>query len=176
MAVDILLYILLGLLILALIIGGPVLKSRLNRGASRAGDEAGRKFVAGQLVKTLGEFGTTLVIHAPEPLAREIAAAAMANKQKEYVIRSDGGYGIRFLEPDDTIVRLVADPDGTRMQVETFREYMGVPQTAPLWKELRSRVASAAEARDVPVAEGAPAEYLRGALVDDRNARWERDA
>lgn len=175
MAVDILLYLLLGVLIVVLIFAGPMLKSRLSRGASRAGDAAGRKFAASQLVETLGEFGTTVVIHAPEPVAREIAAAAIAKKQKEYVIRSDGGYGIRFLEPDDTIVRLVTDPEGTRMQVQTFREYMGVPQTAPLWKELRSRVASAAGARDVSVTEGPPAEYLRGELIDDRNARWERD-
>lgn len=173
---DILLYLLLGLLILGLIIGGPLLKSRLNRGASEAGDQAGKRFAAAQLVKTLDELGTTVIIHAPEPVAREIVASAMAKRQKEFVIRSDGGYGIRFLEPDDTIVRLTADPHGTRMQIETFREYMGFPQTAPRWTELRSRVASTAGAREISVTEGAPVEFRRGARMDDRNARWDRDA
>ena len=172
------LYLLLGLPILALIIGGPLLKSWLSRRAADAGDNAGKRFAAAELVKTLGEFGTTLVIHAPETVAREIVTSATtaANKQKNFTVRSDGGYGIRFVDPDDTIVRLVTDPQGTRLQVETFREYMGVPQTAPLWTDLRSRVASAADARAVSVAEGTPVEYLRGELLDDRNARWDRDA
>ena len=174
MAVDTPLYILLGLLILALIIAGPLLKSRLSRRVSEAGDRAGKKYASTQLVKTLGEFGTTLVIHAPEPVAREIVAVAAA-PQKHITLRDDGSYGIRFVEPDDTIVRLVRDPDGTRMQVETFREYLGFPQTAPLWTELRSRIASTAGVRDVSVAEGVTAEYVRGALLDDRNARWERN-
>ena len=176
MAVDILLYVLLGLLIVALIIAGPLLTRRLNRRATAAGDRARRKFVATQLVKTLDELGTTIVIHAPEHLAREIVAAATDTKQKEFTVRDDGGYGIRFVEPDDTIIRLVADPEGTRMQVETFREYMGVPQSAPLWTDLRSRVAAGAGARQVAVTEGTRIEYLRGELIDDRNARWARDA
>lgn len=174
--VDAVPYLLLGVPILALIIGGPLLKSRLNRKASEAGDQTGRKFAAAQLTKTLGEFGTTLVIHAPENIAREIVASAMAKKQREYVIRSDGDYGIRFIEPDDTVVHLDADPEGTRMQVETFREYMGFPQTAPLWTELRTRVASAAGAREISVAAGERIGFLRGALIDDRNARWVRDS
>lgn len=175
MAVDTPLYILLGLLILALIIAWPLLKGRLNRRVSEAGDRAGKKYANAQLVKTLGEFGTTLVIHAPEPVAREIVAAGAA-AQKHVALRDDGTYGIRFVEPDDTIVRLVSDPDGTRMQVETFREYLGFPQTAPLWTELRSRVATAAGEREVSVAEGTAVAYVRGALIDDRNARWERNA
>lgn len=174
-AVDTPLYLLLGLLIVALIIAGPLLKRWLNRRVSEAGDAAGNRFAAAQLVKTLGEFGTTLVIHAPEPLARQIVASATSNTLKDFAIRNDGGYGIRFVEPDDTIIRLVPDPEGTRMQVETFREYMGFPQTAPLWIDLRARVASAAGAREISVAEGAAVEYLRGELIDDRNARWERD-
>ncbi|MGH3691019.1 MAG: hypothetical protein ACRDT7_12750 [Microbacterium sp.] len=169
-------YLLLGVPILALIIGGPLLKSRLGRNASEAGDETGRRFAAEKLTQTLGEFGTTLVIHAPERIAREIVASAMANKQREYVIRSDGDYGIRFIEPDDSIVHLHTDHEGIRMQVETFREYMGFPQTAPLWTELRSRVTSAAGAREIPVTAGEPIGFIRGALIDDRNARWVRDS
>ena len=175
-AVDILLYVLLALLIVVLIVAGQLLRSRVSRQGTAAGDRAGRTFAAAQLVKTLDEFGTTLVIHAPEATARDIVASAADTKQKQFTVRGDGGYGIRFVEPDDTIIRLVSDPEGTRMQVETFREYMGVPQTAPLWTDLRSRVTTAAGARSVAVTEGARMEYLRGDLLDDRNARWARDA
>lgn len=176
MAVDILLYILLGVLILAIIIGGSLLRSRVNRGASRAGDAAGRRFEAAQLAETLGEFGTSVVIHAAEPVAREVVAAAMSGRGKHFVIRDDGRYGIRFIEPDDTILALDTDPDGVRLQVQSFREYLGFPQTAPLWTDLRARITAAAEARGIPVTGGAPAGYRRGGLLDDRNARWDRDA
>jgi len=175
-AVDNPTYLLLGLLVLALIIGGPFLKGWANRKAASAGENAGKKFAASQLVKVLPEFGTTLIIHAPEHSAREIVAEAAAKKPKDFPARADGGYGIRFAEADDTIVRLVPDPAGTRVQVETFREYMGFPQTAPFWTDLRERIASAAGAHDTAVSEGPRLEYLRGALLDARNARWTLDA
>jgi hypothetical protein len=174
--VDAVPYLLLGLPILALIIGGPILKSRLGRRASEAGDRAGKRFTDKQLHAALGELGTTLVIHAAESRVREIVASAIAGKQREYVIRSDGAYGIRFVEPDDTIVRLHPVTEGTRMQVETFREYLGFPQTVQLWTDLRTRVSSAAEDREVTVADGKPVGYVRGELIDDRNARWVQDA
>ncbi|MCB8044011.1 hypothetical protein JM654_06585 [Microbacterium oxydans] len=88
------------------------------------------------------------------------------------MIRSDGGYGIRFVEPDDTLVRLVPVTEGTRMQIETFRDYFGFPQTVQFWTELRARVAAAAEAHEVTFAEGKPIRYVRGETIDDRNARW----
>lgn len=175
---DLPLYLLLGLLILALIIGGPLLRSRSKRRAAQDGEHTGNRYAAARLAETLDVLGTPLVIHAPEALAREILASASATvtAREECTIREDGGYGIRFAEPDDTIVRLVADPEGTRMQVETFREYLGFPQTAQPWTDLRSRVASIADARGVTVGDGATIGYRRGPLLDDRNARWERDA
>lgn len=169
-------YLLLGLPILALIIGGPLLKSRLGRRASEAGERAGKRFADEKLDQALDELGSTLVIHAPEPRAREIVASAIAGKQREYLVRDDGAYGIRFVETDDTVVRLVPVTEGTRMQIETFREYFGFPQTVQPWAALRERVASAAEAREVTVAEGKPLEYVRGEAIDDRNARWTHDA
>lgn len=174
--VDAAAYLLLGLPILALIIGGPILKSRLGRGASEAGARAGKKFASDQLDAALTELGTTVVIQAAEPRAREIVASAMAAKEREYVIRSDGAYGIRFVEPDDTVARLVPVADGTRMQIETFREYFGFPQTVQLWTDLRSRIAAAAEVREVAVAPGEPVRYVRGEPLDDRNARWVHEA
>jgi hypothetical protein len=175
-AVDNATYILLGILVLLLIIGGPFLKSWAGRRASDAGENAGKRYAANQLVQVLGEFGTTVVIHAPEPVAREIVAEAAAEKPKDFPPRADGGYGIRFTEADDAIVRLVSDPAGVRVQVETFREYMGFPQTAPFWKDLRARIATAAAARGITVEEGPRLDYLRGPLIDVKNARWSLDA
>lgn len=175
MAVDPTL-ILLGILVLVLIVGGPFIKGWANRKAAAAGENAGRKFAAKQLVNVLVEFGTTLVLLAPEDVAREIVAEAAGKKPKDFPTRTDGGVGIRFVEPDDTIVRLVADPSGTRVQVETFREYMGFPQTVSFWQDLRTRISTAAASRGVTVSEGPHLEYVRGALLDPRNARWALDA
>lgn len=175
MAVDPTL-ILLGILVLVLIIGGPFIKVWANRRAAAAGESAGRKFAAKQLVNVLVEFGTTIVVHAPEDEAREIVAEAAGKKPKDFRGREDGGFGIRFVEPDDTIVRLVPDPAGTRVQVETFREYMGFPQTVSFWQDLRTRISTVAAERGVAVSEGPHLEYLRGHLLDPQNARWALDA
>lgn len=176
MAVDNPTYILLGILVIALVIGGPFLRVWARRKAAAAGENAGRRFAASQLVKVLPEFGTTLVIHAPEDAARRIVAEAAGTKPKEFSARADGGYGIRFVEPDDTIVRLVPNGAGTRVQVESFREYMGFPQTVSSWVDLRKRIAATATTRGATVSEGPYVEYLRGALLDADNARWTLDA
>ena len=176
MAVDLPLYFLLGALILTLIIVGPLLRTRLRRRANEAGANAGTRFAAGKLAAVLDDFGATLTILAPEAVTRDLLGAAVEGRQKDYVVRSDGDYGVRFLEPDDTIVRLVAEPEGTRMQVATFREYMGFPQTAPLWEDLRARVASAAADRGIAVTNGPTTRFVRAEAVDDRNARWRADA
>jgi hypothetical protein len=175
-AVDNPTYLLLGIVVIVLLIGGPFLKAWARRSASTAGENAGRKFAASQLVKVLPVFGTTLVIHAPEETAREIVAEAAGTKPKEFSSRADGGYGIRFVEPDDTIVRLVPDSGGTRVQVETFREYMGFPQTVSSWTDLRERITATAASRGATVSDGPYVEYLRGALLDADNARWTLDA
>lgn len=168
--------ILLGILVIVLLIGGPFIKGWANRKAAAAGENAGRKFSAKQLVKVLVEFGTTLVIHAPESTAREIVTEAAGQKPKDFTVRADGGYGLRFMEADDSVVQLITDPAGTRVQVETFREYMGFPQTVQLWQDLRTRISAAAAERGVVVTEGPHLEYLRGHLFDPKNARWALDA
>lgn len=175
MPVDPAPYLLLGLPILALIVGGPLLRKRFSRGASEAGARAGKQFASDRLDTALGVLGTTLVIQAPEGRAREVVASAMVEKEREYVIRDDGAYGIRFVEPDDTVVRLIPVAEGTRLQIETFREYFGFPQTVQPWVDLRERIASAARAQGISVADGPPVRYTRGEALDDRNARWMRD-
>lgn len=168
--------ILLGLLVIVLLIGAPFFKGWANRKAAAAGANAGKKFAAKQLVNVLVEFGTTLVLHAPEDIAREVVAEAAGTKPKDFTVRPDGGFGIRFVEPDDTIVRLVSGPGGTRVQIETFREYMGFPQTCQFWQDLRARITAAATERGITVSEGPHLEYLRGHLLDPKNARWSLDA
>ncbi|QNA91724.1 MULTISPECIES: hypothetical protein [unclassified Microbacterium] len=171
---DVLPYLLLGLLILALIIGGTRLRSRVSREAMGAGAGATGRYAATRRAHTLDELGASLIVHAPEPLAREIVTSVTATQVK-VSLRDDGSLGIRFVEPDDTIVALIPDRDGTRLQVETFREYMGHPQTAALWTDLRAAVASVAGVRGVTVEDGELIRYRRGPLLDDRNARWEQD-
>lgn len=175
MTPDLVPFLLLGLLILVLIIGWPIVRRRSARGASAAARTSARRFLDAQQAKALDALGSTLVVHAPEPVAREIVAAAVANSAQHFSIRSDGGYGIRFVEPDDTIVRLVAVPEGMRMQVETFREYLDGPRTVPLWKDLRSRVAAAAGERETSVSAGEGGGFRRDGLIDGRNARWVRE-
>jgi hypothetical protein len=174
-AADLLPFLLLGILILALLIGWPIIKRRSDRGAGMAGRSRGRRFLDAKRAEALATLGSTLVVHAPEPVAREIIAAAVAKQEQHFTVRSDGGYGIRFVEPDDTIVRLVRVPDGTRMQVETFREYLDGPRTVPLWEDLRSRVTSAAAARRIPVSTGEQGGFRQEGLIDGRDARWARE-
>lgn len=175
MAVDIVAYILLGLLVLAIIVAAPFLRRWTNDRAAAAGEKAGRRYTAGRLTDVLRELGTTVVVDAPEQTVRDLLTAAVAARPRDFSSRSDGGYGIRFVEDDDTVVRVVADPAGTRMQVETFREYLGFPQTAPQWTALRTLLADSAAERGIDTAEGPHLEYLRGALLDPRNARWTLD-
>lgn len=169
------LFFLLGLLILALVVGGVLLQRGVRRGAAAAGDRAGRRFIASRLQAALGELGTPLVIHADEAQVRAILAEAILTPRQEYRLLDSGDYGIRFGEKDDTVVRLHPDPAGTRMQVESFREYLGFPQTVALWTALRARVAATAATRGVTVGDGEATTFTRGPLLDDRNARWIRD-
>lgn len=173
---DTVLFLLLGLVILAIIVGAAFLRPWLNRSATAAGERAGRRFAQEQVQRALAEFGTTLRIHAPAAEAQAILATARQTRSKDFLSLGGETIGIRFVEPDDTVIRLLPDGDAMLLRVETFREYMGFPQTAPLWKDLRSRVTAEAEARGVPVTAGPSASYSRGPLLDDRNARWSRDA
>ena len=97
------------------------------------------------------EDGWSITYHAPQPRAV-----------------------LRVVDPDDTVVRVAPDPEGALVRVETFREYMGYPQTTALWTDLRSRIRAVAGARGLTVSDGPPVSYVRGPLLDDRNARWSR--
>ncbi|WP_223587160.1 hypothetical protein [Microbacterium sp. OVT16B] len=135
----------------------------IRRSSRSAGDRAGHKVATSQTERLLAELGTPLVIHAPATAAREIVDGVVLQQPRRFTPLDGGAYGIRFVEPDDAVVRLIDDPDGTRMQIEQTREHLGMPQNLEFWRDLRSRVASGAGAQDISVADGIRAEYSRDA-------------
>ena len=164
----------LGLLIVALIVTGVLLRGWVRRRAAVAGRRAGARFTSARMREILDELGATLVIRASPAVAADLLRAAAAARGKDFTRLADGDIGIRFVETDDTIVRVAPDPAGALLRVETFRDYLGFPQTAPQWKELRALVTAEAAAHGIAVTDGPASAFERGPLLDDRNARWTR--
>ncbi|WP_050304872.1 hypothetical protein, partial [Mycobacterium tuberculosis] len=162
------------LVILGLIIAAALLRRWVRRSSASAGKRAGARYTAERTKEIVDALGVTVVIHAPEAVAAELVHRAVATRSKDFHLRPDGAIGIRFLEPDDTIVRLLPGPTETLLRIDTFRDYLGSPQTAPLWQDLRALVRTEAAARRIAVSEGPVSPFERGALLDDRNARWFR--
>lgn len=139
-----------------------VLLPRWVRGSVRAaGRKSGRRLADAQLAPILDELATTVILHAPEPVVREIVDGLVVQQPRHFAMLDGRRYGIRFVEPDDTVIRLVADAEGTRMQVDGFREHLGRPNTAAAWADLRARTASAARARGIDVHAGPPLRHRR---------------
>lgn len=155
-------------LIVAVIVLAIFLPRWIRRSSRSAGERTEQRVTASRLEEILGELGSTVVLHAPEPVAREIIDGIVLQQPRKFTVLADGDYGIRFVEPDDSLVRLVEDPDGTRVQIERFREYLGKPQTTEFWADLRSRVASAASARGVATTAGPALRHRR----DDATDAW----
>ncbi len=173
---DSVLTVVLVVVIITLLVGAAFLPRWVRRSSTAAGARAGARFTAERMTQLLTELGTTLRIQAPPEVAAALLHAAVAGHEKAYAVLDDGTVGIRFVEPDDTVVRLGPDAEGTLLRVETFRDYLGFPQTAPLWRELRERVTGEAAARRIEVSDGPVSVFERGDLLDDRNARWFRRA
>ncbi|WP_149084381.1 MULTISPECIES: hypothetical protein [Microbacterium] len=161
-------------IIIGLIVGAALLRGWVRRSASSAGERAAGRYTAARMDEILADLGSTLVIHGSPIAAAEIVHDAVAGRAKSFTPLADGTLGIRFVEPDDTIAGLVPGPGGTLLRIETFRDYLGFPQTAPLWRELRGLVTANAAARGVTVSDGPVSVFERGSLLDDRNARWFR--
>lgn len=157
-------------LIVAVIIGAMFLSRALRRGVARSSSRYGRRTTDGRVNGILAELGATLVIHAPEPAAREIIDRVVLAQPRRFSVLDDGGYGIRFIEADDAVVRLVDDRAGTRMQVVRTTERLGMPQNLEFWNELRSRVTSGAEEQAISVTEGPHHGFARH---DGDPAHWE---
>lgn len=154
--------------IIAVIVLAVFLPRWVRRSSGSAGDRESRRISASRLDETLRELGTTIVLRAPEAVTREIVDGVVLQQPRKFTVLPDGGYGIRFVEPDDTIVRLVAAEDGTHLQVEGFREYLGAPKTTQFWAELRSRVVAAATARSIAAEAGRDVRHRR----DDTTESW----
>lgn len=157
--------------IVIVVIAAILLPRWIRRSTDAAGTTAGRRFEDRERERTLRELGVTLVIHAPAAVAREIVDQAARRQPRKFTVLGDGGYGIRFVEDDDAVARLVEDEHGARLQIERSREHLGLPKGAQFWKDLRDRAASAAGAREISVAEGAPGAFARDA---SRPSEWTR--
>lgn len=154
--------------IIAVIVLAIFLPRWVRRSSGSVGDRESRRIADSRLDETLRELGTTVVLRAPEGVTREIVDGIVLQEPRKFTVLSDGGYGIRFVEPDDSVVRLVGVDDGTRIQIERFREYLGMPKTTQFWAELRSHIAAAASARGIPIEEGSGIGHHR----DDATGSW----
>ena len=155
-------------LIAAVIVLAVFLPRWVRRSSRTAGERAEQRVTASRLEEILGDLGSTLVLHAPEPVAREIVDGVALQQPRKFTVLPDGGYGIRFVDPDDSLVRLVEGQDGTCVQIERFREYLGKPQTTEFWADLRSGIASAASARGVATTAGPALRHRH----DDATGTW----
>ncbi|WP_136050868.1 hypothetical protein [Microbacterium sp. K36] len=173
-ALDTALILVLFLVILGLIVGAAFLRGWVRRSASSAGERAGARYTAARMEEILADLGATLLVHASPTATAELLRVVVAERGRSFSLLPDGALGVRFVEPDDTVARLVPRSGGTLLRVETFREYLGFPQTAPLWRELRALAAAEAAIRGIEVGDGPVSVFERGPELDDRNARWFR--
>lgn len=159
-------------IIVAVIIGAMFLGRGLRRSVSRSGGRYGRRTAEDRVNRMLDELGATLVVQAPGLETREIVDRVVREQPRRFSILEEGEYGIRFVESDDAVVRLVDDVRGTRMQVVRSTERLGMPQNVEFWKDLRSRVASGAGAREISVIDGPRHGFTRR---DGDPSFWEVD-
>ncbi len=159
-------------LIVMVIVLAMLLPRWIRRSTAKAGERADRSAAASRLEGILAELGSTVVIEASEPVVREIVDLVAAQQPRRFTVLGDGSYGIRFVEPDDAVARLVADGVGTRLQVDRCREYLGMPNTTEFWNDLRIRVAAASARQGLPTREGSRLSYLR---QDGAPPVWVRD-
>lgn len=138
-------------LIVALIVLSIFVPRWVRRSAASAGTREERRVAESRRADALRALDTTLVLRAPETVVRELVDTIVWQRPREFTVLEDGSYGIRFIEPDDAVVRLVADGSTTRMQVVSSREHLGMPQGAAFWNELRSQVAARAAAEGIAV-------------------------
>lgn len=145
----------------AIIVLAIFLPRWIRRSTDAAGGRAGRRYATDRLTGILAELGTTLVLHTSEATAREVVDGVVLQQPRKFARLGGGGYGIRFIEPDDAIVRLVDDEDGVRLEVERVREHLGVPNTSEFWADLRTAVSTAARAEGIAVSPGRPIHHRR---------------
>lgn len=138
-------------LIAAVIVLAILLPRWVRRSTSSAAEREERRLAESHRAAALHELGTAVVLRAPEPVVRELVDAIVLQRPRQFTVLGDGGYGIRFVEPDDAIARLSSDDAVTRLEIERSREYLGMPQGAGFWNDLRALVAARARAEGIVV-------------------------
>ncbi len=138
-------------LIVAVIVLAIFLPRWVRRSTTSAGEREEHRIAESRRAESLRDLETTIVLRAPEPVVRELVDAIVLQRPREFTVLGDGGYGIRFVEPDDATVVLVSDGSVTRLQVAHSREYLGMPQGAAFWNELRKLVTARATAEGIVV-------------------------
>jgi len=141
----------------------------IRKSSRSAGDRTSARYTERRRSEILDELARTVVVHASEAVVREIVDTVVLQQPRRFSALSDGGYGIRFVEPDDAVARLVGDPQGTRLQLGGFREYLGMPNTSESWAELLARVTAAAVGRGLTVHAGPAAAHRR----NPESEQWE---
>lgn len=168
------LYLIIGVLVLALVMFGGKIRSRARRAGRDLGTRAGQKYADGKLPGALEAIGTTLVLETSLAAATQVVDTAVATRPKRFRTAADGAYTATFVEPDDVRIRLEPVGSSTRLQVESFRDYMQFPQGRKEWDDLRERVTAAATEAGVSVRDGEVLTYERRDQVEPDNWRWHR--
>lgn len=149
-------------LIAVVVVFAMLLPGWIRRTSRAAAARESRRLSEPRTAAALDVLGTTLVVHAPESVVRELVDTVALQRPRAFTVRTDGGYGIRFIEPDDAVVRLAAASDGTRLQVSEFREYLGMPNTWAFWTELCTHVRTLAADRGIATTDGPRLRFDRG--------------
>lgn len=152
----------------AIIVLAIFLPRWVRRSTGAAGGRAEERYAVNRLAGILDELGTTVVLHTSEATARDVVDGVVRQQPRKFTKLGGGDYGIRFIEPDDAIARLVDDERGTRLEVARIREHLGVPNTSEFWADLRSGVSTAAHARGIDVSPGRPIHHRR----DEATGTW----
>lgn len=157
-------------LVAAIIVIAMLLPRWIRRSSGTRGRRAGRRFEEDQLVALLEELGIAVDLHTDRRTAREIVDGAARSEPRKFTVLDDGAYGIRFVEPDDAVAHLVPIDAGSRLQIVEFREYLGRPNTAGFWRDLRATVTEGAQAHGV--AHSTPPSPSLFRRSEDPEPRW----
>ena len=168
------LYLLLAVALLLLVWFLPRIRRRARAAGREVGTRAGEAYAEGKLPGALATLGETLVLEADLPTATEVVDAAVAAKPKRFRVSGPGSYTAKFVEHGDVQIRLVAAGATSRLQLESFRDYMKFPQGRREWDDLRERVTEAAAGAGVVVRPGESVSHERREQVDGDDWRWFR--
>lgn len=138
-----------GTVIVAIVVVAMLAPRWIRRSSQSRGRVAGRRFEEDRVREILDDLGTTIVLHASPDTAQATVEHVVRDDPRRFTLLGGDAYGIRFLEPDDAVARLVPTADGMRLQVERFGEHLGRPNTSGFWNDLRARTRAEATARGI---------------------------